>query len=454
METFSTLESLLNKYSQVQILDTESLASNPIDLYLKTKEKVSVASEALQQKIRRAVTPFWQERYISIEGEEALRVKDLLSEKFFLQTDFFVAAEAFPVTDSARLKEALVLADLKEDVLEKKLISLSNGELRRILLARLWMERPEIAYFDDLFGGLDPAYRKKLATVIAQFLNTDLKVIVRLVRADEIIEKIPAFVFENNTFRTYSKKETDVSELIFENKKQNYEIKTLKEYKRSDELLFDLKNVTVRFGETEIIKNLNWQMYKGEHFVIMGPNGAGKSTLLALLSGDHPQIYNNDITLLGKVPGKGLDIWEHKSKIGFFSPELALHYKEKLTLFEVLCTGFQRDKAIVHDLTFDEKQKAREWVSLLGFENQNILFEKLSPVEKRLALIAKAAIAEPLVLILDEPTQGLDSEPRNRLFSLLDKLAEHSSIIFVSHYNDWPRAMNRLLFMPKIENGR
>jgi molybdate transport system ATP-binding protein len=56
--------------------------------------------------------------------------------------------------------------------------------------------------------------------------------------------------------------------------------------------------------------------------------GAGKSTLLALLSADHPQIYKNDIVLLGERPGKGLDVWAHKEKLGFFSPELALQYRE------------------------------------------------------------------------------------------------------------------------------
>ena len=118
--TTECLHNLFIKHAQVQILDPLSSAEKYITDFLKKQNYVSVFSEAIQQKIRRAVTPFWQERYISIAGEEALLVKDLLlSPKFFLQTEFFVDSEPFPKTNPELLESALELASLKTDILEK-----------------------------------------------------------------------------------------------------------------------------------------------------------------------------------------------------------------------------------------------------------------------------------------------------------------------------------------------
>lgn len=454
MRTEDFLDNLFTEYSQIQILDPLSLAEKAIDLFLETKKNVSTFAEKTQQKIRRAVTPFWQERYISLTGEEALFVRDLLlSPKFFLQTEFFVDSEPFPKTDSEKLEAALELADLKKDILEKKLISLSNGEMRRILLARLWMESPEWAYFNDPFGGLDPEYRKHLTEVLQNLANTGIRSIFRMQREDELLEGIPAFIVSEGRLEPYTfevKKQEAVQKKSFP---EYYVEEKLAEVPRQGELLFDLKNVGIRFGENEIIRNLNWQMRAGEHWVVMGPNGAGKSTLLALLSGDHPQMYNNDVMLLGKYPGKGLDIWEHKAEIGFFSPELALHYKEKLKLYEVLCTGFSGNLALLQEITYKEREKVYHWLKELGFEKPEIPFASLSTMEKRLALVARAAIRPPKVLILDEPTQGMDEKSRERLFDLLEFLSDKTSILFVSHYREWPKCMNRLLYMPNLSRN-
>lgn len=451
---YASFESLMAKVGQVQILDPNMDADSQVAEFLKDKENVSTASEAMQKKIRRAVTPFWQERYVSMHGEEALHVSDLMtSPKFFLQTEHYVDDTPFPATDPSKLDEAFEIAGLSKNMLERKLMSLSNGELRRILLARIWMENPKWAYFNDPFGGLDPEYRARLARTIVNFADTGLNVVVRLIREDELLPKIPAFVFENGEFVEYAKPLPEKCPDVESNEVKTYEFENLGEAdaERGKEILFDLKNVCVKFGDTEIIKNLTWQVRAGEHWVVMGPNGAGKSTLLAMLSADHPQMYNNDMVLLGERPGHGLNIWEHKDKIGFFSPELALHYKEDLTLMQVLCTGYSSSLAVVREPLWNEKERARNWLKEFGFDDPNASFNSLSASDKRIVLIARAAIKPPKVLILDEPTQGLDAAPREKLFDLLQFLSGVTSIIFVSHYDEWPSCMNRMLRMPRIQ---
>ena len=183
----------------------------------------------------------------------------------------------------------------------------------------------------------------------------------------------------------------------------------------------------------------------------MGQNGAGKSTLLALLSADHPQMYSNDITLFGKKPGHGLNIWEHKAQIGFFSPELATQYREKLSIEEVLCTGFTTGLGLFSPPSWEEKAKAKKWLQELGFPNAERPFQTLSATERRLILIARAAIRPPKVLILDEPTQGMENEFRSRLFDLLQFLSQATTLIMVTHYHEeWPPCMTNVLYMPKF----
>ena len=454
---FKRFEALIEMFPQVQIFSTEGEdLDRVITHFLNQQKNVSTMSEAMQRKIQHALAPFFQQRFISLHDEEAPLVRHLLlKKKFFLQTDRYIDDMAWPETDPEKLDDALKMADLSEEVLDRKLLSLSNGELRRVLLARMWMENPQWVYFNDLFGGLDPEYRSHLAERVVQLSKRDgLKVAVRLAREDELLPEIPAFVYADKNFKQYEGELPRVAAKPKFTKAElkDYEIVDLGSPDTSDpEILFDLKNVNVQFGDTVVLKNLNWTVRKGEHWAVMGENGAGKSTLLGMLTADHPQIYKNDITLLGERPGHGLNIWEHKAKLGFFSPELALQYREDLSLSEVLCTGFTSNLCKAENTTWEERAKAKEWLNYLGFDDVDARYRNLSPIDKRVVLMARAAIRPPKVLLLDEPTQGLKGEYREKIFSLLQLLSKETTIILVSHYEEeWPPCMTHLLRMPKF----
>ena len=479
---FKRFEALIEMFPQVQIFSTEGEdLDRVITHFLNQRKNVSTMSEAMQRKIQHALAPFFQQRFISLHDEEAPLVRHLLlKKKFFLQTDRYIDDMAWPETDPEKLDEALSIAELSPEILDRKLLSLSNGELRRVLLARMWMESPEWVYFNDLFGGLDPEYRSHLASSVVDLSKRPgLNVAVRLAREDELLPEIPAFVFANKTFTQYAgelpsaaaKPKFTKAEL------KDYEIVILNGVKdpvldsstspdsiafgsrmtgsaqndTEGKILFDLKNVNVQFGDTVVLKNLNWTVRKGEHWAVMGENGAGKSTLLGMLTADHPQIYKNDITLLGERPGHGLNIWDHKAKLGFFSPELALQYREDLDLSEVLCTGFTANLCKADNTTWEERAKAKEWLEYLGFDDIHARFRSLSPIDKRVVLMARAAIRPPEVLLLDEPTQGLQGSYREKIFNLLQLLSTETTIILVSHYEEeWPPCMTHLLRMPKF----
>jgi molybdate transport system ATP-binding protein len=387
---------------------------------LKTKNKkpaiISRFGSDLQRKIKKALSRFWQERFISLENEDSPSVRDfLLKNPFFLNSEHFVESEPFPKTNGALLGEALLLAGIPEHILEQKLPSLSNGELRRLLLARNYMEEPDLWILDDPFGGLDPEYREFLAERIKLFRQKGIRMQINLKREDERL--LLEGSFSNSCISIVASDEN------------TYEMKKLKEPISLGEMLFSLKNVCIAFGKKKIIENLNWKVRKGEHWAITGANGSGKSTLLGILSGEHPQIYKNDLELLGQNAKESFSISEHKKKIGFFSPEMALQVHRRITVLDALMENFPQP------VLAEEKKMALNLLKALGLDGElNKPLKDLSEEELRLALIARAISKSPEVLLLDEPTQGMSEQSKERLFLLLDKVSEKTTLIFTSHY--------------------
>jgi len=385
--------------------------------------KISRFGNDLQRKIKKALSRFWQERFISLEDEDTPSVKDfLLKNPFFLNSEHFVESEPFPKTNAALLGEALSLAGIPELMLEQKLPSLSNGELRRLMLARNYMEEPDLWILDDPFGGLDPAYREFLAERIKLFQQKGIKMQINLKREDEQCISIAA------------------------SDENIYEMKKIKEPILLGEVIFSLKDVCISFGKKKILENLNWDVRKGEHWVITGANGSGKSTLLGILSGDHPQIYKNDLMLLGQNVKESFSISEHKNKLGFFSPEMALQVHRRVTVLDALMENFPQP------VLAEEKKIALNLLATLGIENElNKPLRDLSEEELRLALIARAISRSPEVLLLDEPTQGMSEQAKERLFLLLDKVSEKTTLILTSHYpNEYPNCITHSLHIKHL----
>ena len=375
--------------------------------------KTSLFSSDLQRKIKKALSRFWQERFISLEDCDSPTVENfLLKNPFFLNSDHFVESEPFPKTNPALLNEALELAGFSEQILSQKLINLSNGELRRLMLSRNYMEEPELWILDDPFGGMDPAYRKFLAERIKLFQKKGINMQVNLKRENEL---------EVN------------DEQKFPSPRGVPEGRGV--------LLFSLKNLCVSFGSKKIIENLNLEIYKGEHWAITGPNGSGKSTLLGILSGDHPQIYRNDLELLGQNVKNGFSVSEHKKKLGIFSPEMALQAPHRMSALEILLENFPQP------VLAKEKKTALDLLAYLGLGDElNKPLRDLSEEHAKLALIARAISKNPSVLILDEPTQGMSAPAREKLFSLLDKISGETTLIFTTHYpGEWPQCITNSL---------
>ena len=130
-----------------------------------------------------------------------------------------------------------------------------------------------------------------------------------------------------------------------------------------------MRNVTIRYGERIILRNLNWQVNRGERWALLGENGSGKSTLLSLVCADNPQSYACDIRLFGHQRGSGESIWEIKKNIGYVSPEMHRSYLRPLPTIQVVASGLKDTVGLYVHATDAEKSQCRWFMRLFGIEH-------------------------------------------------------------------------------------
>jgi molybdate transport system ATP-binding protein len=213
--------------------------------------------------------------------------------------------------------------------------------------------------------------------------------------------------------------------------------------------LVRLRHVTVRYGDTVILRDINWTICAGESWALLGPNGSGKTTLLSLILGDHPQVYTNDVTVFGRQRGSGESLWDIRKHIGSVSPELHLHFNDAATCFEVVASGFHDSIGLFQPPSARQRTAARRGLArfrLLEFADRPLF--SLSAGLQRMVLLARALVKNPRLLILDEPCQGLDAAHRTLFVQTVDALVRASAVtvIYVTQRQDEiPPSVKRVL---------
>lgn len=348
-------------------------------------------------------------------------------------------------------------------LLKKPLIQLSNGENKRVQLAIALVGRPEMLILDNPFLGLDTEGRAVLHTIIDRLAAEGIQIL--LITSPK---EIPACVTHIA--------QLDKGRWAFRGPAADFHPAS----GQGDELLLDaniltrlqevsretgsdpddapvavrMVNTTIRYGETTILKNINWEVKKGERWNVSGPNGAGKSTLLSLITADNPQAYANEIWLFGRRRGTGETIWEIKKKIGFVSPELHLYFDSGASCFEVVASGLFDTIGLFRQLTAEQEETTLLWMQLLSLQElRGKRLVQLSAGQQRMLLLARALIKNPPMLILDEPCQGLDDAQTASFRALITALCDafDKTLLYVSHYQqELPTCIDRFL---RLENG-
>lgn len=211
-----------------------------------------------------------------------------------------------------------------------------------------------------------------------------------------------------------------------------------------------LKHMTVWTPERKIlVDDVSWEVNAGEHWVVIGPNGAGKTTLLSVVGAErHPS--EGEVTVLGETFGR-TDMRSLRSRIGRVDPNLRM--LDWVNGQEAVLTGLKNQVWPKWDeWTPGDYARAHELLDLVGcadFAEQEI--KTLSQGERQRIRIARALIAEPELLLLDEPATGLDFPAREALLASLDHLTRtHPGLptIMVSHHlEELPITITHVMLM-------
>ena len=336
---------------------------------------------------------------------------------------------------------------------------LSSGEQKKALLAYLLKQNPDFIILDNPFDNLDLTNQLTLLEEITE-LSSRISVIQLINRTRDLLPFIEKAVKvdDNNAIVTIE----NLHDYIKSTQSNNANTcKTsvpppIKEYILESNELVSFKDVTVRYDERIIVRDVNWTIKKGDFWQLVGPNGSGKTTLLTLINGDNPKAYNQNLTLFGKRKGSGESVWEIKQKVGYLTPSMTDLFSTRHTVEEMIISGFLDSIGLYKHPSDRQVRLAEEWLDLIEMSHlKKAVFCSLSLGQQRLILVARAMVKHPPLLILDEAMSGLDDYNATIVTSLINKIAAESktTILYVSHRIEEGLTPNKIFELTPSENG-
>ncbi|MGH3496735.1 MAG: ABC transporter ATP-binding protein [Nocardioidaceae bacterium] len=215
--------------------------------------------------------------------------------------------------------------------------------------------------------------------------------------------------------------------------------------------VIELADVSVVRGDTRLLSGISWQVAEGERWVVLGSNGAGKTTLLQVV-GTHLYPSTGVVGVLGEVLGT-VDVFEVRPRIGLTSAALAERIPRSELVHDVVVSAsyavIGRWREHYDDMDHD---RARELLSEIGVGHLAArTFGTLSEGERKRVQIARALMADPELLLLDEPAAGLDLGGREDLVSTLSLLAADpgapTTVLVSHHVEEIPPAFTHVLLL-------
>jgi molybdate transport system ATP-binding protein len=335
-------------------------------------------------------------------------------------------------------------------LIDRPIRFLSTGEIRKVIIARAFIKSPQLLILDEPFDGLDIQSKNRLKDSLVEMTRDGMQIVLVTHRFEEITPNIThvlclkdgKIVAKGRRSDVLTQRQLDrlydpsaTRPRIFKNSPLLEKTKG----RQPSAVLVQMRNVTVKYGNKHVLKGLDWIMRRGENWAVVGPNGVGKTTFLRLIFGDDLQAYANEIYLFGQRRGTGESIWEIKKKIGLISSEFQINYRKPIRVQDVVLSGFFDSIGLYRHATSEQISTTNMWMEKLGIRQLGERrFDRCSDGEKRMVLLARCMVKAPLLLILDEPCQGLDPENRRHILELIDDIGKGTStnIIYVTHNAD------------------
>lgn len=400
-------------------------------------------------------TYFLQQRWESQEMDPEMPTVGQLLDRAYL-------AEGEDTPDRDTLRQQLYDIFQMQPLLDKPIILLSSGELRKYVITRTLFAEARLLIIDNPFIGLDATTRDQLKMLLAAYAaRTSTLMVLVLSKTDDIPDFITHVVeVKDRTVAPKVSREEYLAHLqtvITPALANDKRLSILQLPARTDDYMAEevvaMRQVTIRYGERTILKDLSWTVRNGERWALRGENGAGKTTLLSLICADNPQSYACDIALFGRQRGSGESIWDIKRHIGYVSPEMHRSYHRDLPAIRIVASGLKDTIGLYAVPTEEEYRQCRWWMEVFGIGKlADRSFLQMSTGEQRLVLLARAFVKDPELLILDEPLHGLDDANRQMVKEIIDTFCQRpgKTLIMVTHYEEeLPTCIDHTLFLKK-----
>jgi molybdate transport system ATP-binding protein len=442
------------------------LGRRPIDV-IEAKQRIAYIGAELQDKYARYG---WN-----------LDVGDLVATGLH-RTDLLLrpatAEERRQVTDMLRRCGLLRLA-------ARPFLSLSYGQKRLALLARALVQDPDWLLLDELYNGLDAAYRRRIDRVLSDARRRGQSWVASAHRAVDVprgtaglielragrlhssrvlrdgdLERLAAQAGEDARRRAPSASKSHAAgtrgarlgkpRSAGPGRRAAARGELAPSKLAHGELLLRLARADLYVDYRPVLRDLNWELRAGQHWAVFGANGAGKSSFLKLLYGDLSPALGGRIERCGFPAGTPIDAW--KRRVGYVSPELQTDYAIDVSVLDLVASGRYASIGMVDAPTALDRRRARQWLEFFALR---ILAERrpreLSYGQLRRALIARALAGNARILLLDEPLTGLDPRHRAAMKRLLERLMKRrvTLIIAVHHAEDLPRGITHELHLHK-----
>ena len=315
----------------------------------------------------------------------------------------------------------------------RQLRTFSSGERKKEFLKYCINQKPDFIIFDNPFDHLDQASRVILAESLKD-LTQNIAIIQIVNRVTDVLSFVPnkAQIRDNSfVLHPISKTENHFKTL------NTTEIpKASEQHSFHESVLIKLENVSVSYDDRKILDAISWTIKQGEFWQLIGPNGSGKSTILSLITGDNPKGFGQDLFLFGRKKGSGESVWDIKKQIGIFATSMTDLFQKSHTLEQMILSGFFDSIGLYTEPTTHQQQIVTQWLEVIEMAHlRKKRFIDLSIGQQRVALIVRAVLKHPPLLILDEPVEGLDDENVDLVIQLINTIKQETnvSIIYVSH---------------------
>jgi molybdate transport system ATP-binding protein len=351
----------------------------------------------------------------------------------------------------------------EEDKHDKKIISsehqaletMSSGEQKRALLHYLLSEKPDYIILDNPFDNLDPTFQEQLKAI----LHNSSKSISFIQLASRTSDTL-SFINNYGKLTNYTFcKITTAAPTVGKTSNRFSGVKipnSLENFSTFDCPLISFNKVSISYGDKKVLNNISWTVNAGDFWQLSGANGSGKSTILSMITGDNPKAFGQEIYLFGNKKGSGESVWDIKKKIGYYAPAMTNKFHGRHSVEHMLISGLTDSVGLYTIPTELQKRVIKQWLLLLElYDKKDIYFNKLSTGNQRLIMTARAMVKHPPLLILDEPTTGMDDDSAALLVALVNKIAHETetAIIFVSHRKEPQLEPQKIFTLVESPNG-